>query len=343
MKFEPEIDQAALLKTLRDAYGIHVARLTFVPVGFVTISYVVECPGQSPERYFLKVWNNSRWGQISAGRLDAYLPLVDRLAEQGLRVPRCLPALNGARITRAGELTLVLYEYLPYPALDRLAAPPVDLPARLGRLAAQLHRVTAQIDTQALAREQFDIPFAETMLACLDQLETVSGTHRAGQQALRSLILPHKARLRAMLERLRELGMHAQARQPELVLVHTDLNGSNLLVDETGEFITLDWEGVMLAPAEHDLFIFSGDHFPDVLRAYREARGAHVLHAETFGFYFYRRNLEDLTDWLVTILRENTRDEQDQADLAGIRKDCIDGWPWLEHNLQRMEDLLRAG
>jgi aminoglycoside phosphotransferase (APT) family kinase protein len=128
-----------------------------------------------------------------------------------------------------------------------------------------------------------------------------------------------------------------------LVLVHTDLNGSNLLCAPDGTIVILDWEGAMLAPAEHDLFIFTGDDFPAVLRAYRQAGGAPGLYAETFGFYLYRRNLEDLTDWLVTILRENTRAEQDENDLQGIQRDCIDGWPMLETGIRRIAEQLQAG
>nr|ALG03701.1 aminoglycoside phosphotransferase [uncultured bacterium] len=273
MKYEPAIDHDLLLLTLCEAYGLHPARLTFVPVGFVTISYIVECPGQNPARYFLKVWNTSRWGTISARRLDTYLPLTEQLAVQGLRVPRCLPTQNGARKTRAGDLTLVLYEYLPYPALDALAVRPPDLAGRLGRLAAQLHRATPAVDTRALPREQFDVPFAETLLACLDELEAVSSRHRPGQQALRSLLLPHKAHLLAMLARLRQLGHQARQRHPQLVLVHTDLNGSNLLSAPDGSLVILDWEGAMLGPAEHDLFIFAGENFPAVLRGYCQAGG----------------------------------------------------------------------
>jgi spectinomycin phosphotransferase len=341
MKLEPPIDYQLLLSTLHEAYGIRANRLRFLPVGFVTISYIVECPGQNPERYFLKVWNNSRWGSISAGRLDTYLPLTNQLAAQGLLVPRFLPTLSGERKTRAGDLTLVLYEYLSYPALDALDKPPPDLPVLLGRLTARIHRATLAVDTSGLAREQFDASFAHTLLACLDELEIVSDRHRPGQQALRSLLLPHKAHLLGMLDRLYELGRQASDRHPELVLVHTDLNHSNLLWNPHSDLVVLDWEGSMLAPAEHDLFIFTGDDFLPVLRAYCQAAGPRALHAGSFGFYFYRRNLEDLTDWLVTILRENTRDDQDQVDLAGIQHDCIDGWPWLESGIRRVEQQLR--
>jgi spectinomycin phosphotransferase len=341
MKIEPPIDHQFLLDALKRNYGIDAVELRFVPVGFVTSSYIVICPGQTPERCFLKVWNTSRWGTIGAGRLDTYLPLTEQLGKLELNVPRFIRTKSGARKTRAGDLTLVLYEYLPWPTLDQLDPPPADLDAQLGRLTAQIHQATPSIDCTGLLREQFDVPFAETMLACLDALETISSQHRPGQQALRRLLLPHKGRILALYDRLQELGRQARALKPPLVLAHTDLNNSNLLLSGSGELVVLDWEGAMLAPAEHDLFIFTGKNFAPILRAYRQAAGPIPLHAETFGFYFYRRNLEDLTDWLVTILRENTTGEQDQIDLNGIQHDCIDGWPHLEAGIKRVEEQLR--
>jgi hypothetical protein len=59
-----------------------------------------------------------------------------------------------------------------------------------------------------------------------------------------------------------------------------------------------------------------------------------------FRFYLYRRNLEDLTDWVFRILHENADDEQDQNDLRGIVEDCMSGWPDLEVGIGEVLDAL---
>lgn len=341
MKSDPVVDHTCLIDALRRRYGIKAAQLRFVPVGFVSAVYVVEEPHRDTPRYFLKVWNSSRWGTISAGRLDTYLPLTEQLAGLRLRVPRVCYTGDGARKTSTAGLTLVLYEYLPFPTIDALDPPPPDLPEQFGRLAAQIHRATPSIDASGLAREQFDAPFATTMMECMDALEGITDRRRPGQQTLRNLLLPQKKRIIALYERLCDLGEQARALGSRQVLVHTDLNGSNLMRAPDGHLIVLDWEGAMLAPPEHDLFLFSGAGFARVLRAYTQDAGPVQLHAATFGFYLYRRNLEDLTDWLVTILRENTDDTQDQIDLDGIQRDCLAGWPHLEDTIRHIASLLR--
>jgi hypothetical protein len=55
------------------------------------------------------------------------------------------------------------------------------------------------------------------------------------------------------------------------------------------------------------------------------------------GERYYRRNLEDLADWVVRILRYNSNDEQDREDLQGIVEDCMSGWPYLETTISKIE------
>lgn len=90
----------------------------------------------------------------------------------------------------------------------------------------------------------------------------------------------------------------------------------------------------------HGLFMFTGDHFPAFLAEYRRWAGDVPLHADLFAFYFYRRNLEDLTAWIVRILYENTDEAQNRIDLEGIQHDCIAAWPYFERDIARVQEQL---
>ena len=94
----------------------------------------------------------------------------------------------------------------------------------------------------------------------------------------------------------------------------------------------------MLAPPEHALFAFAWeDRFIDVfLPNYKREFGPVSLNSDVFGFYYYRRNLEDMTDWLVRILYENTHEEQNRNDLDGLVEDCISGWAYLEVTIRNI-------
>lgn len=107
-----------------------------------------------------------------------------------------------------------------------------------------------------------------------------------------------------------------------------------------GDLYIVDWEGAILAPPEHDLFFFLGDRFDLFLDNYESESGPVRLDSNIFGFYLYRRNLEDLVDWIIRILHENTNEEQDENDLEGIVDDCISGWPYLETTIKEAGEKL---
>ena len=188
------------------------------------------------------------------------------------------------------------------------------------------------------------IPFEGELVKNLAMLEGVTSADTLGRQGLRRLLWPRRHEILRLLDRLRELQALVQAKDKEMVLCHTDLHGGNLMLGDEGLLYILDWEGAMLAPPEHDLFFFAWDErFWDLflpryeqtlsLRAFRPV----CLDSATFGFYYYRRNLEDLAEWIVRILYENNGEEQDREDLQGITEDCISGWPYLERTIADIE------
>ena len=100
----------------------------------------------------------------------------------------------------------------------------------------------------------------------------------------------------------------------------------------------------MIAPPEHDLFFFVGyDTFwDDLLPIYEVENGPVDLDSDVFGFYTYRRNLEDLMDYVIRILHYSTDDEQDRQDLKEIAEYCIAGWPHLEPTIEGIEAKLAS-
>jgi spectinomycin phosphotransferase len=190
--------------------------------------------------------------------------------------------------------------------------------------------------------EHFRLPFEEPLLASLVELEQVPEDSRPGKVELRNFILPRRETLLRLLTRLHELGDTSRALNPPQVLVHTDMTPNNILRTPQGDLFIVDWEGVMLAPTEHDLFIFAGEGFTTLLAEYYRLAGKPRLHPELFAYYFYRRNLEDITDFIIRILRENTIAEEDRFELDLLISDCLSSWPFLENSLEWAAEQIRA-
>jgi len=342
MKFESALDKPALMETIRQAYGYPVSVLTFVPEGMVGCHYIANCA--DGKRTFITLLNNSYLAALETQRLDFTLALMSNLYEGGLFTaqPAVCRTLDGRLNTNFQGQPLVLYEYIEGSNLGEAWPYPPEVLTGLGRLTAQLHRATANISMNVPYVEQFCLPFEEPLLASLAELEQVPDDARPGKVELREMILPRREALLGLLAHLHELGAIARALNPLLVLVHTDMTPYNILRTPQGELFIVDWEGVMLAPAEHDLCIFAGEGFATLLAEYDRAAGKPHLYPELFAYYFHRRNLDDITGFIISILHENTTAEEDRYELNLLTSDCFSSWPFLKISLGWAAEQIQA-
>jgi hypothetical protein len=344
LKTEPGLDKAALVETLYHEYGLDVDSLALLPTGWVAYCYIVSCV--EGERYFLKLYGDSGPVPLAASDLDFYLPLTHQLCTSGLlpRVACPVKTQTGSLTARIGSYLLILFRFIDGRVVghDGLSD---EILAKLARMVGILHRSTREIEVENPFYERFDIAFEDDLMSELDVLERVTAGDRKSKRALRELLLPRRDELLGHLQRLKELQTLARAAGKEMVVCHTDLHGENLMVDDQGNLYILDWEGAMIAPPEHDLFFFAGqDTFWDLfLPNYEQEFGPVSLSSDVFGFYYYRRNLEDLVDWVIRILYHHTDDRRDEEDLREIAEYCIAGWSYLEMAIERIGERLAQG
>lgn len=309
MKFEFALDKPALMETIRQVYGYPVSTLTFVPEGMVGCHYIADCA--DGKRTFVTLLTDNHMAALQTRRLDFTLALISNLYERGLFTaqPAVCRALDGRLKADFQGQPLVLYEYIPGDNLGEEARPyPPEVLTGLGRLAAQLHCASAEVGMEVPFIEQFDLPFEQPLLERLAELEQIKDDARPGKVELRELILPRREILRT----------------PQ------------------GELFIVDWEGVLLGPAEFDLFIFAGEGFPTLLTEYYRCAGKPRLHPELFGYYFFRRNLEDLTEFIIRIMQENTTAEENRYELDLLTSDCLANWPFLENGVEWAREQIRA-
>ena len=334
----PPIDETSLVEVLHREYGLQVARLTFLKKAWVAYCYTVDCAADCAgrARYLVKFYDDARQAHAYARDVDFYLSLTHTLHTQQILPHIACPVqtLNKSFSVHFDGHLLILFHWIEgqTPGFGRL---PGDVLNQLGTLVGTLHASTPQITYHNPPREQFDVPFQTDLVRGLDALQGITPTHTPGQQELRRLLLPCRNEILRLLDRLQDLAAQVKAQGREQVICHTDLHGGNLILDDRGTLYILDWEEAVLAPPEHDLIFFAwDDRFWDVfLPQYERAFGSVSLDSEVFGFYFYRRNLEDLTDFFVRILYEHNGDEQDRVDLQGLVDDCIADWPYLEQTI----------
>jgi spectinomycin phosphotransferase len=333
---EPALNLDALAAAVEDEYGCPVQELTFIPTGWVSACYALRAT--DGRRAFLRLCDDRRTDITTASDPRFYLPLMAQLRSRGIlpNLPQPLPTRHGQFSTRFGGYQLLLLEYIDgqlagYGRFDDAIL------GELARLVGILHRSIGQLEIEHPLVERFDLPFERDLLDALRALDRISTRDRAGLRALRELLLGHRDEVECLLARLHALQARMRADRRPKVVCHTDLHGENLMLAADGTLYILDWEGAMIAPPEQDLFFFVGDErfWSLFLPAYEREAGPTQLEPDAFGFYIYRRNLEDVAGFVLRILRYNTTDGEDAPDLNWLAE-CLADWPRLEAQVEEV-------
>jgi len=330
MRTEPELDRRVLVDLLRDRYALDIERLDFIPLGIVRPAVV----GATPR--------------------GAELPLLAALAEVGrVSVARPLPDRAGRLMSAVGGYEIAVLEYLEGRSLEDEATWPDALYGRVAEAVAAIHASTDAVRHLVPRVERFELPFLTSFARTLAALQ--AGRPVADDEAmpieLRDLVGPRAVELQAGIERLTDLrdGARTRGRRQvaEEVLCHTDLWGSNLLLADDGTLHVLDWDGALLGPPEHDLFMFAGTGFFPAERlgwfldryeaAFRPVR----LSADLLAFYLYRRSFEDLAGF-VRDLADGTEDAMGAPETLAIVAGIIDDVLRLEERVLHVREVLRA-
>jgi spectinomycin phosphotransferase len=247
MREPPAIPSEHIAETLREAYGLDVVRLEFLPLGYDSSAAVYKATTEDGRDYFAKLKLNGVYD------LSVAVPRFIRAAG----VPEAiapLPAADGSPWGTVDGAALLLYPFVAgeqgsqvewhdtmwtaYGDVMRRihAAQPTDaLTAMLPREDfvpnQQWHGVIKQLSAE-IAVNAYDDPFS---------------------RELASFWRERQAQIDGIVERAEALGRRLQAQPPPFVLCHADLHRNNLLITPEGALHVVDWDQPMFAPRERDL------------------------------------------------------------------------------------------
>jgi thiamine kinase-like enzyme len=342
MENQFKIGRDQLILAVQQGYGLSLESVEFILRGFGGDCYRAETIfGTS---YFLKL-HDPIANQMTAASLRAfYLPLMYQLHEKGIlpQIPHPIPTSDGSLSLSIGNNELVITNFIKG-QLVGFGELPKKVLLRLAEMVGILHNSIAELQFEQPFIDQFEIVFEDDLLKSFDILSGLTGTATPGQVRLREIILPHKALIITNLERLRKLQTYARNTKKSKVVCHTDLHGGNLITDQQGTLYILDWENALIAPPEHDIFFFAGENgfwelfWPNYVRHFPAAS----IDPDLLRFYFYRRTLEDIADFIFRILRRESTPERDQEELGWLLE-CLDGLPNIEPTVAMIEAKMAA-
>lgn len=315
MREDPGLDRERITACLAAHYGLDVASITYLPIGYDLDAAVYQVVAREGTVSFLKV----RFAPIHEASLRVPGALIDR------GVPNILAPVfsrNGQAWSACDGDSLVLY---PYIAGENAAS--AGLTDNQWRAFGATLRAVHDSGLAATMRdvvpvETFTLPSAATVRH-ISALVEASDFLSPAAARFAAFWREQAGRIDSMLERAETLGRTLQTKQFELVLCHADIHAANILVGGDGGITLIDWDGPLIAPRERDLlFVVESRIAREVTRREEDlffaGYGPVPIDPDALIYYRYERIIEDIGVSGRSVLLDPDRSEAARADEAAF-------------------------
>ena len=295
MLIEPDVKDEEIIACLRDAYGIDIATVSFLPLGADFNTAVYRVTTNNGSDYFLKL----RSGEF----LEASVSVPKYLADMGIK------QVISPLATKPGELwtSLASFKVILCPYVEGRNGVEAKLSenqwAQFGAAIKKLHSTDIPTSiTKDVPRETFSSKWRETVKAFLIRIE--SEVFKEPVAVKMALFLKSKSsEILKLVERAEELAFTIQKQPLDYVLCHADMHGWNLIVDQEDAIYSVDWDTLVFAPVQRDLMFIGAGIWDSGLTAAEEESlfykgyGQTKINQDVLAYYRFERIIQDIGDY----------------------------------------------
>lgn len=311
---KPDIQDSTIINCLRDAYGLDISTLEFLPLGADRDTAVYKAIATDETSYFVKL----RRGDFN--EMPVIVP--DLLASRGLKniiAPRRMLSgqvwaeLDNFKVTvspyiegQSGfDVDLSEQQWLQFgQALKTMHTTelPAAITARIPREDYSPHwRKTVRKFQRLVKETTFDDPVSAELSALLKRYEDV---------------------INRLVERASYLASILLTQSNKYVLCHADIHAGNVLIDTAGQLYIVDWDTMILAPKERDLmFIGAGIMTwsdPQETALFYRGYGDTDINPVALTYYRHERIVEDIAVYCEELLLTEGDSEDRKAGLQRL-------------------------
>jgi len=301
-----DLAEGALAEALELGWGLRVAKMGYLPVGWGSHHWEVAGGGG---RWFVTVDEvaNKRLSEGESlddgfGRLRTSLRAAAGLRNAGCEfVVAPAPAASGEPVLRLGErFAVAVYPFTDGESFSWDNPSPQWRRGMLGMVAA-VHAAPVR----ALA-EEFAVPFRDQLEAARTGRIEDCGPYA---RPVAALIREHAAGIQRLLDRYDELVAIARTHPDRAVLTHGEPHPGNTMLTADG-WRLIDWDTVLVAPPERDLWdLDPGDG--SILAAYAARTGVTPL-PELLELYRLGWDVKDMAYDVARFLRPHGETTDDK-------------------------------
>jgi spectinomycin phosphotransferase len=320
---KPPITDDKIIHCLQSAYGLHLERLDFLPLGADLNTAVFRAAAKDGAQYFVKL----RGGPFAL----ASVMVPKFLSDQGLRqiIPP-LPARTGQLWAELAPYKVILYPYVEgWHGFERNLSD--NQWVEFGAAVQRFHSTGfPQAVTDGIPREDLSPRWRDAVRTFLARVDTEPFTEplavetAAFLQAKREEILDLVRQAEGFAQRLQE--------QPaDYIVCHGDMHAWNLLVTDDGKFYMVDWDTLIFAPKERDLMFIGaglggGGHTPQEEETlFYQGYGAAGVDPAAIAYYRCERIIEDIAVFCEQIFLTDEGGEDRQQALVYLKSNFLPG------------------
>jgi hypothetical protein len=234
-------------------YGFNEVSIAAAPRQYVAETYTIKTTDR--QTYFCKIVDKP----LFIPKIVVSLPVLDAIHDLGFeRIGYPIKTRSGALYLRVDNILIVLFNYID-------AAQSYDFDYEVfGGLMGEVHALTPRI-TCEIPRERFSLKHKTLFEIQLDEILSAQSPD-AVIEGLQRVLRKHEAMIKRQYAALQRLIIECSSSNIDLAITHGDAGG-NVLVKSPTDLYLIDWDEILLAPPERDLWIH--DHNPAFMTGYR--------------------------------------------------------------------------
>lgn len=309
MRFRPALQDLTLIRQLEEHFGLVVSMCHFLPLG--EDSWVYRACGSDGSIWLVRLQQEPRQDALEVSAWLRY--------QAGLEwVVAPVPALDGRYAIPVEKYWLTLAPWIDGQELMARGLTAGD-GEKIGRLLARLHALTGQLPP-SLRRRLPQETFCRHRETALKVLQAATNPWPAGsiQAALSAWMGEKEPLIHRVLRMAQELGERLRKQQTPLALCHADFHAANILVGRDGHWAVVDWDGLLLAPPERDLFFwYDSPAWEEVAAAYGLPR---LPDRDLLEYYALEWVVQEIADYGENIFDLPLSDEQKADSLRAFQQ-----------------------
>ncbi len=319
----PDLSRETVAQYLADAYGLHDARIEFLPLGADVNSAVFRINASDGAAYFLK---------LRRGDFDQPVVAVPAFLhhDKGIEaVMAPLPTTSQQLSTQSHG-----FDWALYPFFD----------GKNGFERALTNRQWTTLGAALGAIHRTELP--ETLSASLPKEHHVhhwrEGVRRyqrrfingvKGDDIVKRFLAfweEHAEEIDTVVYRSEQLASILLERPPQLVLCHSDLHAGNVLVGDNDRISIVDWDTLILAPKERDLMFIGGGvghvwNQPQEEALFYEGYGLKDIDLVALAYYRYERIAKDVLEFCDQMFDATASAEDREEGLRQMQSQFLPG------------------